>query len=157
MTPGLIDRLKLRFRPPRLDDPEFGSLLFMYVANDPGRSYWEAEWLFPPVGYSVSIGLPGGASGPLPESRSFLLSRVGEFDRTMRVVRPLLDAVFREWLRRPLEPDTWADVKLAGVGLEDPRAEPVEWDVAFETTGERWLGITVPFVGNSPQDPVVDK
>ncbi|MCU0694287.1 MAG: hypothetical protein MUF54_23095 [Polyangiaceae bacterium] len=152
----MIDRLKLRFRPPRLDDPEFGPLLFMYIANDPDRSYWEAEWLFPPVGYRVSIGLPGNASGPLPESRSFLLARVAEFDRTMELVRPLLDSVFREWLRRPLGLDTWANVKLAGFGFEDPRAEPVEWDVAFETTGERWLGITVPFVGNSPQDPVVD-
>jgi hypothetical protein len=30
------------------------------------------------------------------------------------------------------------------------------WDVGFETTGEKWLGITIPFVGDRPQDPVVD-
>jgi len=33
---------------------------------------------------------------------------------------------------------------------------PITWDVMFETTGEKWLAITVPFVGDSPQDPVVD-
>ena len=68
MAGGLIERLKLQFRPPRLDDPEFGPLRFMYIPNAPEKSYWEAEWLFPPVDYKVSISLPGGAIGPLPES-----------------------------------------------------------------------------------------
>jgi hypothetical protein len=46
------------------------------------------------------------------------------------------------------------ELKLAGFGLEDPKATPVEWDIAFETTGDNWLGITVSFIGNSAQEPM---
>ena len=28
--------------------------------------------------------------------------------------------------------------------------------VGFETIGDRWLGITIPFHGDEPQDPIVD-
>jgi hypothetical protein len=153
---GLIERLKLTFKPPRRDDPDFGSILFMYISNAPERSYWEAEWKFPPVGYEIAISLPGGTEGPTPEGRAFYLSRVAEFDRIMALVRPELDAVCRKWLGRPLAEDLWADVKLAGIGVEDPTASPVSWDVAFETTGKRWLGITIPMLGDSAEKAVVD-
>ncbi len=153
---GFLDRLKLRLRPPRLDDPDFGPLLFMYISHSPEKSYWEAEWKFPPVGYEVSIALPGDKTGPTPQGRAFYLSRAAEFDRIISLVRPQLDAVCREWLGRPLADDIWADVKLAGFGVEDPTASPLSWDVAFETVGKRWLGITIPIVEDSIQKPVVD-
>src|SRR5262245_14984479 len=153
---GLFERLKLGLRPPRLEDADFGPLLFMYVSNAPERSYWEAEWNFPPVGYAVSIGIPGDRNGPTAEGRAFFLSRVREFDRIVSLARPRLDEVFKEWLDRPVSSDLWADVKLAGFGVEDPAADPVSWDVSFEATGEKWLGITVPFVGDDSQEAVVD-
>ena len=112
--------------------------------------------MFPPVGYQVSIGLDGDQSGPTPEARAFYLSRVGSFERTMALVRPRLDAVCRQWLGRPLAEDPWTDVKLAGFGVEDPTATPVSWEVSFETVGERWLGISIPMIGDSAQEAVVD-
>lgn len=153
---GLLERLKLSLKPPRLDDPDFGPLVFMYISNAPDKSYWEAEWTFPPIGYKVSIGLPGDKAGPLPEARAFFLSRIGDFERLMSLVRPRLDAVCRQWLERPLSENMWADVKLAGFGVEDPTATPVSWDVSFETVGERWLGITIPVIGDAAQEAIVD-
>jgi hypothetical protein len=67
-----------------------------------------------------------------------------------------VDRVFREWIGRPLSPYLWQDVKLAGFGVENPGAVPITWDVGLETTGEKWLGITVVFVGDRPQEPIVD-
>ena len=47
-------------------------------------------------------------------------------------------------------------VKLSGFSVENPQAYPVAWDISFETTGDKWLGITIPFVGDEPREAVVD-
>ena len=153
---GLLDRVLSRFRPPALEDPDFGRLLYMHIPRDPSRSYWECEWMFPPTGTRISIGLPGTEGGPLPESREFFLALVPRFSGIMEQVRPALDRVFHDWLDRPISSDLWQDVTLAGFGVEDPRETPTHWDVSFETTGPKWLGITVPIIGNQVQEAVVD-
>jgi hypothetical protein len=43
-----------------------------------------------------------------------------------------------------------------GFALEDEKTMPLHWDVSFETTGNKWLGITVPFVGDTVQKTVMD-
>jgi hypothetical protein len=153
---GFLHKLKLRLSPPKLHDPDLGELTFMYISNAPEKSYWEAEWLFPPTGTRVSIGLPGPDSGPLPEARSFYLALPERFPAFLALARPALDQVFRDWYARPISSDIWRDVKLAGFGLEDPRAHPIEWDVSFEATGKKWLGIIIPFQDEKPGAPVVD-
>jgi hypothetical protein len=107
-----LQGLKLRVSPPRMSDPDFGSLLFMYIPNAPERSYWECEW-------------------------------------------PLQD-VWSSWFASELPEDLFSAVKLAGFGLEDARARPLRWDVGFETIGDKWLGITVPFVDDVAQAAAVD-
>jgi hypothetical protein len=107
-----LQGLKLRVSPPRMSDPDFGSLLFMYIPNAPERSYWECEW-------------------------------------------PLQD-VWASWFASELPEDLFSAVKLAGFGLEDARARPLRWDVGFETIGDKWLGITVPFVDDVAQAAAVD-
>jgi hypothetical protein len=153
---GFLDRVFAQFRPPTLDDPDFGRLTYMYIARDPSRSYWECEWTFPPTGTRISIGLPGSREGPLPESRAFFLALVPQFSMVLEQVRPALDGVIRDWLNRPLGSDLWQDVKLAGFGVEDPRQRPTRWDISFETTGPKWLGITVPITGSEVQEAIVD-
>jgi hypothetical protein len=154
---GLLKQLQLRFRPPRRDDKDFGPLVYMYIPHAPERSYWEGEWLFPATKTPVAIALRGTVEGgPDAQSRAFYLSLPERFDRIMELARPSLDCVCREWLGRPLNADVWGDVKLAGFSVEDPGAVPASWDVSFETSGEKWLGITVPFVGDHPEDPIVD-
>ena len=156
MKMGFLKRLKLQFSPPRLADPDFGELLFMYIPNSPERSYWECEWKFPSTGDVVSIALPGNESGPFPESRAFFLTLPGRFESILEAVRPQLSEVFRRHLDRELPDTLFSDLKLAGFGLEDPTQTPVEWDIAFETKGEKWLGIAIPFVGNTAQTATVD-
>ena len=153
---GLLEWLKVKLKPPHLNDPDFGRLTFMHISNAPEKSYWEAEWKFPPLGYHVSIGLPGNRSGPVPAAKLFYLSRIAEFERILELVRPGLDSVFRRWMGRPLAEDIWTDVKLAGFGVDDLTETPLSWDVSFETVGEKWLGITIPMLGDDAQDPVVD-
>jgi hypothetical protein len=153
---GILHKLKLRFSPPRLNDPDFGSLLFMFTPNAPERSYWECEWKFPNTGTQISIGLPGDESGPLPEARQFYLSLPARFEQILASARPQLEDVFRTWLQQDLPDDIFTVLELAGFGLEDAKAQPVHWDISFETTGDRWLGIVIPFIGDTSQKATVD-
>jgi hypothetical protein len=154
---GFWENLKRRLSPPRMLDPDFGPLLFMYIPNAPERSYWEADdWLFRPTQTRIGIALPGPKEGPLQEGRQFYLQLVDRFDNIMEHVRPELDRVAREWLGRPLATDLWADFKLAGFDVEEPSANLVEWTVSFEATGETWLGVTIPFLDNDVRPAVVD-
>jgi|SoiMetStandDraft_2_1073263.scaffolds.fasta_scaffold02037_9 hypothetical protein len=153
---GLLTQLRLRFRPPVLDDPDFGRLLYMYIPRYPARSYWEGEWWFPPTNTKVTVSLPGTLAGPRESGRAFYLGLPARFDQLIERVRPVLDEVFRQWLGRPLRADVWQDVKLGGFGVEDPDVVPIRWDVGFETVGEKWLGITIPVVGEEPQNPTID-
>jgi hypothetical protein len=137
-------------------DPDFGNLVFIYISNDPGKSYWECEWNFPKTGTIISIGLPGNENGPLAESREFFLNIPEQFEGIIQKIKPNLNNVFQTWLGQSIPTDLWSAVKLAGFGLEDPKANPIQWDIAFETLGDKWLGITIPFVGDEPQETIVD-
>ena len=128
----------------------------MFIANDPDQSYWECEWKFPPTGTIISIALPGDEHGPLVEARQFYLQLPGRFEEILIAARPALQKVFREWLGRDLPEDIFTVVKLAGFGIEDLSEQPLNWDISFETTGDKWLGIVVPFVGNALQEATVD-
>jgi len=153
---GLFDKLIKRFQPPTMEDPYFGKLVYMHVNQDPAKSYWEAEFLFPPTGTTVFAGLQGGKEGPFPEARDFYLELPDRFEWIMSTVLPSLNQVFLEWQGRPISINPWEDVILAGFGVEDPTKQPREWDISFETTTEKWLGIIIPFIGDEPQTPVVD-
>ena len=153
---GFLHNLKLRFSPPRIEDPDFGSLLFMFIPNAPERSYWECEWQFPKTGTAISICLQGDERGPLPESRQFYLDLPARFEQILGAARPGLQEVFMTWFKQDLPEDIFSVVKLAGFDVEDVRKRPLQWDIAFETTGEKWLGITIPFVGDEAQTATVD-
>jgi hypothetical protein len=153
---GFVRNLKLRLSPPRMTDPEFGNLIFMYISKFPERSYWECEWIFPPTGSPVAIALRGGETGPEQNSKQFYNSLPGRFPQIMSLCRPQLEQVFKQWLNQPLPENGFEVLKLSGFGLEDVAKQPVQWDVSFETTGEKWLGITIPFVGDIAGEAIVD-
>jgi hypothetical protein len=153
---GFLRNVKLWRHPPKIRDPEFGELVFMHSSNAPQRSYWECEWKFPKTGTNVSIALRGGESGPTRDARHFYLGLPGRFEQIIEASRPRLERVFREWLNQLLPTDIFSVLKLSGFGVEDLVAEPIRWDVSFETTGDKWLGITIPFVGDIAMEAEVD-
>jgi hypothetical protein len=150
----LLHNLRLRFWPPRLTDPDFGELLFMYAPR--GHSYWECEWTFPRTGTKIGISLPGDENGPLPESRQFYLKLPGRYDEIIASIRPRLAEEIKSWLQQDLPEDIYSVVRLSGLHLEDPTTQPTKWDVMFETIGKKWLAITIPFEGESPGEAYVD-
>ena len=153
---SFLRNLKLLLSPPQIIDPDFGKLTYMHIAKYPERSYWECQWNFPPTNTSVFIALPGGKSGPGDDVRKFYLSLPARYELILNHCRPKLEQVFRDWRGNSLPQDIFATVKLTGFDVEDPNAQPVQWNVSFETTDDDWLGITIPFIGDTPQDPEVD-
>ena len=99
-------------------DPDFGDLLFMFISNAPERSYWEGEWLFPKTGTMVSISLPGGEEGPLPEARKFYLQLPERFEQILAAASPKLKEVLAHWLSQDLPEDVFSAIELTGFGLK---------------------------------------
>jgi len=128
----------------------------MYIPNAPELSYWECEWMFPKTATPISIALPGTESGPFPEARQFYLGLPDRFEKILSAARPNLENVFRDWLQQDLPQDIFSGVKLAGFGLMDAKAQPTQWDISFETTGDKWLGISIAFIGDTAQEATVD-
>lgn len=136
----------------RMTDPDFGDLLFFGGPN----AYWECEWKFPKTGTVISINLPGDESGPSQEARQFYLALPARYETILAAVRTELEKVFRHWFEQELPQDIFTVVKLSGFGVWDAKTQPLDWDISFETTGDKWLGIRIPFIGDTAQEAVVD-
>lgn len=149
-------RVWQRLRPRRIEDPDFGTLTYIAIPRYPQRSYWEAEWVFPPSGTSVSIALGGDETGPSAAVREWHLALPGRFERIRDLARPVVAEVLDAWLDSERPDDVLDAVTLTGFGVEDPGVRPVRWDVSFETRGDRWLSITIPFTDEAAGDPVID-
>jgi hypothetical protein len=147
---GFLHNLKLQFTPPRLVDPDFGNLRFMYISKHPERSYWECEWEFPKTKTKVFIPLPGDENGPTQKGRAFYLGLVDRYETLLLRLRPKLEEVFSKWLKQPLPADISEVVSLSGFDVEDFDAIPMQWSLSFETKGDKWLGIQIFFVGDEP-------
>ena len=153
---NLVARFRRVFGPRTIQDPEFGELVYMHIRVAPERSYWECEWLFPVTDTRVSISLPGNSDGPTEDARRFYRELPGQFPDHLGRARPEIERAFQRWIGRPVSGDLWKDLRLSGFGVEDPSQTPTPWDMMFETTGDKWLAITIPFVGDRPQEAVVD-
>jgi hypothetical protein len=153
---GFLHNLKLWLSPPKIVDPVFGELIFMHIEKYPERSYWEGKWKMPGPEHSVEIFLRGGEAGPTQDARRFFLNLPDRFEQIAGRCRPPLAKVFREWLNRDIPDDIFSELKLASFDVEDPNGHPLQWSVSFETTGERWLGITIPFVDDVAGDAEID-
>src|SRR5258708_21780659 len=51
---------------------------------------------------------------------------------------------------------TFSLFKLSGFGVQDPRENPIQWDVSFETNGDDYLEVLIRFMGKSAMPPEVD-
>ena len=153
---NLFANLYALWSPPRLHDPAFGDLVFIRIPEHPECSYWECEWSFPVTGTRFTVVIPGSEKGLDPDAREFFLTLPDRFEFITTQCRAPLQVVWREWFETDLPSDLFSVLSLAGIGINSLDASAVEWEVSFETTGDKWLGITVPFIGDQPQEATVE-
>lgn len=153
---SIFAKLYSFWAPPRLRDPAFGDLVFIRIPEHPERSYWECEWSFPVTGTDIAIAIPGTEKGLDPIAREFFLALPERFQFFITQCLSPLQEVWLMWFERDLPSDLFSVLSLAGIGITSLGGSAVEWEVSFETTGEKWLGITVPFIGDQPQPATVE-
>lgn len=153
---SLWKSLVLGLRPRKTVDPDFGVLTLINVGRHMERSYWEGEWLFPLTGNRVSIALEGDDTGPSSVARDWYLGLPERFPQIVELSKPKLARALHFWLDQELPEDLFTAVRLSGFGIDDPVRRPVHWVISFETIGENWLSIAIPFIDDEPQEPIVD-
>lgn len=152
---SILGDLKTAVRPLRLVDPDFGKITFIRIKRHPERSYWEGE-LALANGMVASICIPGDEDGPSAAAREFYLKLPERFDGIVETCRPKLEQVFREWRQQDLPENILSVLSSVGFDVENPGSMPVRWGVTFETKGNKWLGIAIPFVDDSAGEAIVD-
>ncbi len=140
-----------------VDDPVFGRLSYCEVGGHPTRSFWSGDdYYFSPTETTIPVTIRGGVDGPLPAEREFHLRMEERFEGIMEIVEPIIDQVFQDRLGRPLGKHIWDEIQFFGFDAEDALGQPPKWGVDFVSTGEEnWLEITVSFVGEEVQPPIV--
>ncbi len=110
---GFLRNLKLWLSPPKIADPDFGTMVFMHNSKSPERSYWECEWKFPPTGSVAVITLDGDQTGPRPEWRRFYLDLPGRFNEILTACRPVLGKGYQDERHDAMPADIFVVFKLA--------------------------------------------
>jgi hypothetical protein len=87
---------------------------------------------------------------------NFFLGLPGSFQQILALCRPVLEQVYKDEKHEPPPPDIFSLFKRSGFGVKDPRENPVQWDVSFETNGDDYLGVLIRFMGESAMSPEVD-
>jgi hypothetical protein len=137
---GVLSKLFGKSEVVKMQDPDFGEMVFMEIAEHPERSYWEGEWHYPPTATQIGVFIPGDASGLRSEARAFILQKQHEWDKIVSAVLPVLSPKYTEWTERVLAPGILSDLDLAPISVKLPVVSPITWEISFETreNEEKW-------------------
>jgi hypothetical protein len=69
--------------------------------------------------------------------RKWYLDLPSRFTEIVELAKPELAKVCKGWLEQELPQDIFKILKLSGFGVDDPRTNPIKWDISFETTGDK--------------------
>jgi hypothetical protein len=143
---GLLDWLRNRFSPTRIEDPVFGSILDM-------GGYWEGKGHFPPTRGTIEWFVEADALGPGEAQRDALRAIVERY--------PSLEPAVHELLRREIA--AWSEgtsshprdgTTLAWISVPAQLSAAMEWEIGFESTIEGTPHFTVHLVGWQPTGEV---
>ena len=148
----MLKWLAKKFGSKRIDDPVFGSLLFMKM-KDPSRSYWEGREWFAPVSAEVQIFVDGGEDGPRPSQHETYNRMAERYPKILHSIEPLLRREYtRTWLGEMGLPE--ARFRLNSLSVPAVESESVQWDMDFSCDGQDdWL-FTVHMEGWRPTGKV---
>lgn len=143
-----------RLGPKRIDDPVFGSLLFMKMP-DASKSYWEGAGTFTPTSRKIEYFIDGDENGPHPGAEEFYREIETRYTDLLRAVRPTLAAEFQQWVGRALPDDLEKEFTLSSLSIPDVRRKPLQWEVSFDCASNEHL-FTVQMSEWTPTGATVD-
>jgi hypothetical protein len=110
----------------------------------------------PPTKTDIAIALEGDENGPKEESRKWHLDLVPRYKSILELSQPSIVSVLQKWKIDYTSDAVYNSVNLTGFSVGDLNEHPQKWSISFETTGKRWICITIPFIDNVAQDVIVD-
>lgn len=125
-----------------LHDPVLGPLA-CHVMH--GAHQWVGEWVWPPTGRTIEIGLPGTPTEPSPMARALLLAMQAQAEVVMEAARPSLRA-WRASLRRPAHVDPFSVMSVVGMWI-DQLDETQPWSLDIDSPEGIGHGIELYFAG----------
>jgi hypothetical protein len=144
-----------RFKPKRVNDPVFGSLVFMRMA-DPETSYWEGSSIFRPTGRAIEYFIDADEDGPSESQRQFYASVQERYDQLVAVVRPALVRSAEKWFKAGLPLDLGDAFTLSSLSIPRTGAEPLAWELSFQFATNPLLLFTVAMIDWRPGGVRVD-
>ena len=137
----MSDLSKMRAGAPRINDPVFGSLLFM-------EKFWAGAGQFPPTGDRIEWFIDGDETGP-QDSQRILFGKIVERYSTLL---PELHAVLAK--HATPEPSQAVDlsiaIRLAAVSIASRESPDMEWEISFDSLLRDTVFFVVEMKGWSP-------
>ena len=153
----LIRTLLDLVRPPKLDDPFFGRLVYMKM-RDPRLSYWEATRVFAPTGREIDLFIraPAPLAAPNEAQRSFYQDVADGYPDIFAAIEPKLRLEVEEWLGRKVEGSLDGELSLTSFSVPVPSAILPSWEMSFASTTDPDHLFTATLRGREVQQVTID-
>lgn len=148
----MLNNLFKIFRPVRLEDPYFGSLLFFKARR--GLSYWEGQREFEPLGKTVALFIDAtDSTGPSQAQQRHFRWVETEY-------RDLCEAIairFREdvWAARLMDRGFDDEFTLSSMSIPLCQDTTESWELSFDAKRDTHL-FSIGMVGREPTKVTVD-
>jgi hypothetical protein len=147
----MFGRLLDRFKPKRLEDPVFGSLLF-FSAKDP---YWQGQGLFLASGESVELFVYADEAGP-GETQQELYRLIGaKYRELFEIIHPLLQRAWERNRDATLPTDTPVVFSVSALSIARPQSQDMEWEISFSCSEDPEWVFSVEMRGWEPTGQVL--
>jgi hypothetical protein len=153
----LIRTLLALVRPPRLDDPLFGRLVYMKM-RDSRLSYWEATQVFAPTGQEVELFVraPAPLAPPNDAQRRFYQDVAESYAELFAAIEPRLRLEVEEWLGDKVDGPLDRELTLTSFSIPVPSAVLPSWEMSFASTTDPNHLFTATLRGREIQDVAIE-
>jgi hypothetical protein len=144
-------------RPPALDDPFFGRLVYTKM-RDPRLSYWEAKRVFAPTGREIDLFIraPAPLAAPNEAQRIFYHDVADFYPDILAAIEPKLRPEVEEWLGRKIEGSLDRELALTSFSVPVPSAILPVWEMSFASAADPDHLFTASLRGREVQDVTID-
>jgi hypothetical protein len=153
----MFDFLLRKLRPPRIEDPFFGTLVYMKVRPE-AKSYWEAKRDFRPTGTSIELTIDAPAPEQPPNERQqrFFADVEARYADLLAVAEAAILPELESFMARPVDRPIHDDLTMTGFSIPDADLPDAEWDMSFDSQSDMSHFITVNFEGMTPTSVAFD-
>jgi hypothetical protein len=145
----MFNWLTATLRPKTIEDPAFGTLIFMKM-KDPSRSYWEGRGHFDPVGAVIEYFIHGDEAGPGPSQRAVYRRIAENYPELLESVMPLLQREYANQMVSGGVPIADAVFTLDSLSIPARDSEAMKWEMDFSCDDGDDLLFTVQMEGWRP-------